>query len=91
MFIKILLLIVFFALMIGVGFYSRRHAGNGDDYVLGGRTVGPWITAFAFGTSYFSSVVFMDRPRCFSAARATAAFEGGMEAEKMNGLELCFT
>ena len=59
MFIKILLLIVFFALMIGVGFYSRRHAGNVNDYVLGGRTVGPWITAFAFGTSYFSSVVFI--------------------------------
>ncbi len=59
MFIKILLLIVFFAVMIGVGFYSRRHAGNVNDYVLGGRTVGPWITAFAFGTSYFSSVVFI--------------------------------
>ncbi|MCR4763187.1 MAG: sodium/solute symporter [Lachnospiraceae bacterium] len=59
MVIKILLLIIFFAVMLGVGFYSRRHAGNVNDYVLGGRTVGPWITAFAFGTSYFSSVVFI--------------------------------
>ena len=57
--VKILLLVVFFSVMIGVGFYSRKKAKNVNDYVLGGRTVGPWISAFAFGTSYFSSVVFI--------------------------------
>lgn len=57
--IKILLLVVFFAVMIGVGIYSRKKATNVNDFVLGGRTVGPWLTAFAFGTSYFSSVVFV--------------------------------
>ena len=59
MVIKIGLLIVFFAVMLGIGFYSRNKAKNVNDYVLGGRTVGPWISAFAFGTSYFSSVVFI--------------------------------
>lgn len=59
MILKIILLIVFFAVMIGVGFYSRKHATNVNDFVLGGRTVGPWLTAFVFGTSYFSSVVFV--------------------------------
>lgn len=59
MILKITLLIVFFAVMIGVGFYARKHATNVSDFVLGGRTVGPWLTAFAFGTSYFSSVVFV--------------------------------
>lgn len=57
--IKILLLVVFFAVMIGIGIYSRKRATNVNDFVLGGRTVGPWLTAFAFGTSYFSSVVFV--------------------------------
>lgn len=57
--IKILLLIIFFSVMIGVGFYSRKHAGNVNDFVLGGRSVGPWLTAFAYGTSYFSAVVFV--------------------------------
>lgn len=57
--IKVVLLVVFFAVMIGIGFYSRSKARNVNDYVLGGRNVGPWITAFAFGTSYFSSVVFV--------------------------------
>ena len=53
------MLVVFFAVMLGIGIYSRNKAKNVNDYVLGGRTVGPWISAFAFGTSYFSSVVFI--------------------------------
>lgn len=57
--VKILLLLVFFAIMIAVGIYSRKKATNVNDFVLGGRSVGPWMTAFAFGTSYFSSVVFV--------------------------------
>ncbi len=57
--IKIILLVVFFAVMIGIGVYSRRHATNVDGFVLGGRSVGPWLTAFAFGTSYFSAVIFI--------------------------------
>jgi SSS family solute:Na+ symporter len=59
MFIKLLLLIIFFAVMLGVGFYVRHQASSVDGFVLGGRTVGPWLTAFAFGTSYFSAVVFV--------------------------------
>ena len=57
--VKILLLIVFFAVMLGVGLYSRKHTGSVNDFVLGGRSVGPWLTAFAYGTSYFSAVVFV--------------------------------
>lgn len=56
---KIILLIVFFGTMFLVGIYSRKHARNVNDFVLGGRTVGPWLTAFAYGTSYFSAVVFV--------------------------------
>lgn len=59
MLVKIIFLVLFFAVMIGVGLHSRRHATNVDDFVLGGRSVGPWLTAFAYGTSYFSAVVFV--------------------------------
>ena len=45
--------------MVCVGLYSRKHATNVNDFVLGGRSVGPWLTAFAYGTSYFSAVVFV--------------------------------
>ena len=59
MIIKIILVILFFAIMIGVGLYSRKQASSVDGFVLGGRRVGPWLTAFAYGTSYFSAVVFI--------------------------------
>ena len=59
MVIKVALLVVFFAVMIGIGIYTRKHATNVDGFVLGSRSAGPWITAFAYGTSYFSAVVFV--------------------------------
>lgn len=57
--ITLALIVCFFALMTGVGIYCKRHASNVDGFVLGGRNVGPWLTAFAFGTSYFSAVIFV--------------------------------
>ncbi len=57
--ITIPMLVCFFALMIGVGIACRKHAKSVDNFVLGGRSVGPWLTAFAFGTSYFSAVIFV--------------------------------
>lgn len=59
MVVKIVLLIVFFAVMVGVGLYSRKSATSVDGFVLGGHAAGPWLTAFAYGTSYFSAVVFV--------------------------------
>ncbi len=56
---KVIMLVVFFAVMIGVGVYCRKHATDVNGFVLGGRSVGPWLTAFAYGTSYFSAVIFI--------------------------------
>lgn len=59
MVVKVVLMLLFFAVMIGVGLYCRRKVRSVGDFVLGGRSVGPWLTAFAYGTSYFSAVVFI--------------------------------
>ncbi|MHB8129283.1 MAG: sodium:solute symporter family transporter, partial [Mobilitalea sp.] len=59
MLIKLVFLVCFFTIMIIVGIYARKHTTNVGDFVLGGRSVGPWLTAFAYGTSYFSAVVFV--------------------------------
>ncbi len=56
---KILILLLYFAVLIGIGLYCRKHATDVNGFVLGGRSVGPWLTAFAYGTSYFSAVVFV--------------------------------
>ena len=57
--IKLGLLLAFFAVMVGIGLYCRKSAADVNGFVLGGRSVGPWLTAFAYGTSYFSAVVFV--------------------------------
>lgn len=59
MVVKIGVLVVFFAVMIFVGFQCRKHATDVKGFVLGSRSVGPWLTAFAYGTSYFSAVIFV--------------------------------
>lgn len=59
MLLKIVLLVVFFAVMVGVGIYCRHSASSVQGFVLGSRNVGSWLTAFAFGTSYFSAVIFV--------------------------------
>ena len=56
---KIVVLIIFVAIAIGVGIYARRSSTSVDGFVLGGRNVGPWLSAFAYGTSYFSAVIFV--------------------------------
>ena len=57
--IKLPMVLIFFAIMIGIGIYCKKKATDVDGFVLGGRSVGPWLTAFAYGTSYFSAVVFV--------------------------------
>jgi SSS family solute:Na+ symporter/sodium/proline symporter len=59
MFLKILMMVLFFAATIAIGFFTRKSAKDVDGFVLGSRKVGPWLSAFAYGTSYFSAVVFI--------------------------------
>ena len=59
MFAKILMMAVFVAAVIVIGLRTRSQAGSVEGFVLGGRNVGPWLSAFAYGTSYFSAVIFV--------------------------------
>jgi len=59
MFFKISLLVVFFVLMLAIGVYCRKTGSSVDNFVLGGRSVGPWLSAFSYGTTYFSAVIFV--------------------------------
>ena len=57
--IKIILLLIFVAIVVSVGIVTRKRSTDVNGFVLGGRQVGPWLTAFAYGTSYFSAVIFV--------------------------------
>ena len=48
--VKWLILAAYLILMVGIGIYCNRKTGSVSDFVLGGRSIGPWFSAFAFGT-----------------------------------------
>ena len=75
---KLALLILYFAVMIGIGLYCRKNATDVNGFVLGGRSVGPWLTAFAYGTSYFSAVVFVGYAGQFGWKYGVAATWAGI-------------
>ena len=78
MVIKVLLLLVFFAVTIFVGLYFRKRASNVNDFVLGGRSVGPWLSALSFSVTYFSAVVFVGYAGQFGWRFGTAALWIGL-------------
>lgn len=56
---KFIFLALFIFLMVGVGIYSRKKISSMDDFLLGGRKMGAWLSSFAYGTTYFSAVIFI--------------------------------
>ena len=56
---KLLMMAVFIVGVVTIGLRTRNQAGSVEGFVLGGRNVGPWLSAFAYGTSYFSAVIFV--------------------------------
>jgi SSS family solute:Na+ symporter len=56
---SIVLLSVFLLGMVGIGIWGMKKTATLNDFFLGGRSVGPWMTAFAYGTTYFSAVIFI--------------------------------
>jgi len=71
--VKVILLLLFVMVTIFVGFYFRKKTTSVNDFVLGGRSVGPWLTAFAYGATYFSAVVFVGYAGQFGWRFGTAA------------------
>lgn len=55
----IVIFVLFAAAMVTVGVVTFRKTHSMEGYLLGGRNVSGWVTAFAYGTSYFSAVVFV--------------------------------
>ena len=56
-----ILLVAFIILLVTTGVYAMRRTKNLEDFFLGGRNVGPWISAFSYGTSYSPNVILRER------------------------------
>lgn len=57
--VTIIALVIFALAMIAIGIFSTRKAKTIDGFLLGSRNIGAWVSAFAYGTSYFSAVIFV--------------------------------
>ncbi len=53
------ILFIYVAIMVSIGIYTSKRTKSTSDFMLGGRSVGSWLTAFSYGTTYFSAVVFI--------------------------------
>ena len=53
------ILVIYILILVGIAIYSNKKAKTTDDFMLGGRKIGAWMTAFAYGTTYFSAVMFV--------------------------------
>lgn len=53
---------LFFMLGIGIHFFIKLRSGNEKDYFLGGRKMGPWVSALSAGASDMSAWVLMGLP-----------------------------
>jgi len=59
MLVKGIVIAVFAAVIIIFGIIGMRRTRTFSDYFLGGGVIGPWMTAFTYGTAYFSAVLFI--------------------------------
>lgn len=57
------MIIVYFLILLIIGFYGYRQAtGNLNEFMLGGRSIGPYITALSAGASDMSGWMIMGLP-----------------------------
>jgi len=59
MLIKIIVIAIYGCMIITIGILGMRKTRSFNDFFLGGGKVGPWMTAFSYGTAYFSAVLFI--------------------------------
>lgn len=62
--IELIVFMVYLVFMLGIGlnFFLRLRSGNEKDYFLGGRNMGPWVSALSAGASDMSAWVLMGLP-----------------------------
>lgn len=63
--------VIYLLLMLGIGYYSMSRTKNNEDFIIGGRTLGPVTTAISAGASDMSSWLLLGLPGAVFAAGLT--------------------
>ncbi|TQR41129.1 sodium/proline symporter PutP [Paenibacillus popilliae] len=59
---RIIAIVIYMATMLGIGWYAFRKTTNLTDYMLGGRSLGPAVTALSAGAADMSGWLLMGLP-----------------------------
>lgn len=74
MVIDYVVLAIYALMMIGVAFYTKNRSKSVDDFLLAGKKgLNGWMTAFSYGTTYFSAVIFIGYAGQFGRAYGLAS------------------
>lgn len=58
-----IMIAIYFIILLGIGYYGYKQAtSNLSEYMLGGRNIGPWVTALSAGASDMSGWMIMGLP-----------------------------
>jgi len=55
----IIVVSIFTAVMIAAGLWGMKKTATLNDFFIGSRSIGPWVSALSYGTTYFSAVIFI--------------------------------
>ena len=55
----VVIIVLYVLVMLAVGYWCMKRTRDVGDFFIGGRKLGPWMSAFAYGTTYFSAVLFI--------------------------------
>ena len=53
---------IYLLMMVGIGLWAYFKTSNLDDYILGGRSLGPWVTALSAAASDMSGWALLGLP-----------------------------
>lgn len=57
--VAVIAIVLFTLVTVVIGVWSSKQANSVDGFILAGRGMGTWLSAFAYGTTYFSAVIFI--------------------------------
>ena len=57
--VYVLVLVVYLGALASIGVVMSSRSKSAGDFAIGGRSVGPWVTALSFVAAYYSSVVII--------------------------------
>ena len=67
-----IILVIYIIVILAIGLWAARRVKNSEDWFVGGREMGPWITALAHGSSSLGGGMYIAGPQYGWEAGASA-------------------